>query len=128
MDYYEIGDTIHESKIYVEARKIEGYRVIVKTGRHKAQSVTLIENAKAVIVKKLKYANKKSNERTSSTCPLARPRPPLPLHEHLSGKPARPDGIATIPEGPAHELQPRARAVDPSGAKARPSGCPTLLK
>ena len=67
MDYYEIGDTIHESKIYVEARKIEGYRVIVKTGRHKAQSVTLIENAKAVIVKKLKFANKKSNECTSST-------------------------------------------------------------
>jgi hypothetical protein len=55
MDYYEIGDTIHGSKIYVEARKIEGYRVIVKTGRHKAQSVTLIENAKAVIVKKLKF-------------------------------------------------------------------------
>jgi hypothetical protein len=52
MDYYEIGDTIHGSRIYVEARKIEGYRVIVKTGRHKAQSITLIENAKAVIVKK----------------------------------------------------------------------------
>ena len=33
MDYYEIGDTIHGSKIYVEARKIEGYRVIVKTGK-----------------------------------------------------------------------------------------------
>jgi hypothetical protein len=44
MDYCEIGDTIHGPKIYVEARKIEGYRVIVKTGRHKAQSVTLIEN------------------------------------------------------------------------------------
>jgi len=27
MDYYEIGDTIHGSKIYVESRKIEGYRV-----------------------------------------------------------------------------------------------------
>lgn len=62
MDYYEIGDSIHGSKIYVEARKIDGYRIIVKTGRHKAQSVTLIENAKAVIIKKLKYSNKKSNE------------------------------------------------------------------
>jgi hypothetical protein len=62
MDYYEIGDTIHGSKIYVETRKIEGYRVIVKTGRHKSQSVTLIENAKAVIVKKLKYAAKKPTE------------------------------------------------------------------
>jgi hypothetical protein len=32
--------------------------VIVKTGRHRAQSITLIENAEAVIVKKLKYAYK----------------------------------------------------------------------
>ncbi len=56
MDYYEIGDTIHGSKIYVVARKVDGPRVIVKTGRHKAQSLTLIDNAKAVIVKKLKYA------------------------------------------------------------------------
>ena len=71
MDYYEIGDTIHGSRIYVEARKIEGYRVIVKTGRHKAQSVTLIENAKAAIVKKLKYAQ------TSAPVPLD-PRPDRP--------------------------------------------------
>jgi len=28
----------------------------MKAGRHRAQSITLIENAKAVIVKKLKYA------------------------------------------------------------------------
>ena len=62
MDYYEIGDTIHGSKIYVEARKIEGYRVIVKTGRHRAQSVKLIENANAVIVKKFKYATQNPNE------------------------------------------------------------------
>ncbi|HNX39774.1 MAG TPA: hypothetical protein PKK11_04260 [Methanothrix sp.] len=62
MDYYEIGDAIHGSKIYVEARKMVGYRIIVKTGRHKAQSVTLIENAKAVIVKKLKYSAKKSSK------------------------------------------------------------------
>ncbi|MCJ7443790.1 MAG: hypothetical protein MUO26_04550 [Methanotrichaceae archaeon] len=32
--------------------------VIVKTGRHRAQSITLIENAKTVIVKKLKYVYK----------------------------------------------------------------------
>ncbi len=56
MDYYEIGDAIHGSKIYVEARKVDGPRVIVKTGRRKAQSLTLVDNAKAVIVKKLKYA------------------------------------------------------------------------
>lgn len=58
MDRYEIGDALHGSKIYAEARKVDGPRVIVKTGRHRAQSVTLIENAKAVIVKKLKYVNK----------------------------------------------------------------------
>jgi len=56
MDYYEIGDAIHDSKIYVEAKKVDGPRVIVKTGRHKAQSLKLIDNAKAVIIKKLKYA------------------------------------------------------------------------
>ena len=43
------------SKIYAEARKVDGPRVIVKTGRHRAQSITLVENAKAVIIKKLKY-------------------------------------------------------------------------
>ena len=58
MDCYEMGDTLHGSKIYAEARKVDGPRVIVKTGRHRAQSITLIENAKAVIVKKLKYAHK----------------------------------------------------------------------
>ena len=53
-----MGDTLNGAKIYVEARKVDGPRVIVKTGRHRAQSITLIENAKAVIVKKLKYAYK----------------------------------------------------------------------
>ncbi len=55
MDYYEIGDALHGSKIDVEARKVDGPRVIVKTGRHKAQILTLIDNAEAVIIKKLKY-------------------------------------------------------------------------
>jgi hypothetical protein len=32
--------------------------VIVKTGRHKAQSITLVENAKATIMRKLKYVDK----------------------------------------------------------------------
>ena len=35
-DCHEIGDTLHASKIYAEARKLEGPRVIVKTGSHKA--------------------------------------------------------------------------------------------
>jgi hypothetical protein len=55
VDCYEMGDALHGAKIYAEARKVTGPKVIVKTGRHRAQSVTLIENAKAVIVKKLKY-------------------------------------------------------------------------
>lgn len=58
MECYEIGDTLHGSRIYAESRKVDGPRVIVKTGRHRAQSITLIENAKAVIVKKLKYVYK----------------------------------------------------------------------
>lgn len=35
--------------------------MIVKTGRHKAQSITLVENAKAIIIKKLKYVNKEED-------------------------------------------------------------------
>ena len=58
MECYEIGDTLHGARIYAESRKVDGPRVIVKTGRHRAQSITLIENAKAVIVKKLKYVYK----------------------------------------------------------------------
>ena len=58
MECYEIGDTLHGSRIYAESRKVDGPRVIVKTGRHRAQSITLIENVKAVIVKKLKYVYK----------------------------------------------------------------------
>ena len=58
MECYEIGDTLHGSRIYAESRKVDGPRVIVKIGRHRAQSITLIENAKAVIVKKLKYVYK----------------------------------------------------------------------
>ena|GEM_PF-195716 len=61
MDSYEKSDSLHGSKIYAEARKMDGPRVIVKTGRHRAQSITLAENAKAVIIKKLKYAYEKGD-------------------------------------------------------------------
>jgi hypothetical protein len=57
MDCYEIGDALHGSKIYTEARKVGGPRMIIKTGRHRAQSITLIENVRAVIIRKLKYVN-----------------------------------------------------------------------
>ena len=57
MDCHEIGDTLVDSKIYAEARKVDGPRFIVKTGKHRAQSIMLIENAKAIIIKKLKYVS-----------------------------------------------------------------------
>lgn len=60
---------MHASKIYAEARKIFGPRVIVKTGMHEAQSITLVENARAVIIKKLKYVNKEEDV-SSVTRPL----------------------------------------------------------
>ena len=55
MDCYEDGDAIYGAKIYAEARNVLGPSVIVKSGRHRAQSITLIENAEAVIVKKLRW-------------------------------------------------------------------------
>jgi hypothetical protein len=33
----------------------------VKTGRHKARSITLVENAKAIIIRKLKYVYEKDD-------------------------------------------------------------------
>jgi len=62
VDCYEMGDALFGAKIYAEARKVGGPKVIVRTGRHRAQSVTLIENAKAVIIKKLKYAYKNEED------------------------------------------------------------------
>jgi hypothetical protein len=55
MDCYEEGDALHGAKIYAEARKMVGPAVIVKSGRHRAQSITLIENAEAVIIRKLRW-------------------------------------------------------------------------
>jgi len=46
---------LHGSNIYAEARKMAGPAVIVKSGRHRAQSITLIENAEAVIIQKLRW-------------------------------------------------------------------------
>ncbi|NPV61581.1 MAG: hypothetical protein HPY61_02950 [Methanotrichaceae archaeon] len=64
MDYYEIGDTLRGSKIYAEARKVDGPKVITKTGRHRSQSITLVENAKAVIIRKLKYVHRTDDEQS----------------------------------------------------------------
>jgi hypothetical protein len=55
MDCYEEGDSLHGAKIYAKARKMQGPVVIVKSGRCRAQSITLIENAQAVIIQKLRW-------------------------------------------------------------------------
>jgi hypothetical protein len=55
MDCYDEGDALHGAKIYPEARKMTGPAVIEKSGRHRAQSITLIENAEAVIIQKLRW-------------------------------------------------------------------------
>jgi len=49
---YEVGDSIHGHRIIAEARKISDPVVIVKSARHKARRVALIENALAVIDRK----------------------------------------------------------------------------
>jgi hypothetical protein len=61
-----MGDTLHGPRIYAEAKKVDGPRVILKTGRYRAQSITLIENAKAIIVKKLKYVHKDGDKSTTT--------------------------------------------------------------
>ncbi|MFQ6063197.1 MAG: hypothetical protein ACE5J9_08505 [Methanosarcinales archaeon] len=43
--YTEVGDTIIGDVIVCEARKISKPVVLVKSGRHKAQQITLRENA-----------------------------------------------------------------------------------
>ena len=39
----EVGDSIHGHRIIAEARKVSDPVVIVKSGRHKAQRIVLIE-------------------------------------------------------------------------------------
>ncbi len=56
--FYKTGDTLIGDVIVAEARKISKPLIIIKTGRHKAQRVTLKENAKCRIEKKLRYISK----------------------------------------------------------------------
>jgi len=49
------GTTIKGQTIVGEARKISDVRVIVKSGRHKAQRVILKDNAKCTIAKQYKF-------------------------------------------------------------------------
>jgi hypothetical protein len=48
------GDTIKGDRIIGEAHKLSDIKVIVKTGRHKAQRIILRDNAMCIIDKKLK--------------------------------------------------------------------------
>ena len=52
--YTNEGDMIKGDRIIGEARKISDIKVIVKSGRHKAQRVILKDNAMCIIDKKLK--------------------------------------------------------------------------
>ena len=52
--YTDVGDTIKGDKIIVEARKIDKIKVIAKSGRRKAQSTVLRDNAVCVIDKRIR--------------------------------------------------------------------------
>lgn len=56
--YTERGTTIKGDRIVCEARKISQPKVIVKSGRHKAQKVVLRDNAECIIVKEWKILKK----------------------------------------------------------------------
>ena len=53
--YTTEGTTIKGETIVGEARKISDIRVIVKSGRHKAQRVILKDNAECTIAKQYKF-------------------------------------------------------------------------
>ena len=55
MDCYEEGDALHGAKIYAESRKMTGPAVYCKERQKRAQSITLIEYAEAVIIQKLRW-------------------------------------------------------------------------
>jgi len=49
------GDMIKGDRIIGEARKISDVKIIVKSGKHKAQRVILKDNAMCMVDKKLKF-------------------------------------------------------------------------
>jgi len=53
--YTKKGDCLQGDKIIVEASKIAKVKVIVKTGRHKAQQTVLSDNAFCVIDRKFEF-------------------------------------------------------------------------
>ena len=57
--YTKKGDMIIGNKIFCEARKISDITIINKSGRHKAQRITLKDNAFCVIEKEVKFKGRK---------------------------------------------------------------------
>ena len=49
------GDMIKGDRIIGEARKISDVKIIVKSGKHKAQRIILRDNTMCLIDKKLKF-------------------------------------------------------------------------
>jgi len=58
--FYDEGDSIKGGVLVGEARKISKPRIMVKSGRHKAQRIILVENAMCRIEKKLRFIPGKS--------------------------------------------------------------------
>lgn len=50
-----INDKLIGDKVVCEARQVNGPKVINKSGRHKAQRVTLKDNVECIIIKKAKF-------------------------------------------------------------------------
>ena len=57
--YTKQGTIIKGNRIVCEARKISKIQLINKSGQHKAQRITLKDNAECIIVKPLQMASKK---------------------------------------------------------------------
>jgi len=58
-DGCEARDTLHGYRIRTEVRKISDPQVIAKSERHKARRIILIENAEAIIERKLGWISKR---------------------------------------------------------------------
>ncbi len=56
--YTNRGATLKGDRIVCEARRISQPKVIIKSGRHKAQKVVLRDNAECIIVKEWKILKK----------------------------------------------------------------------
>lgn len=55
---YNENDVLIGDKVVCEARQIPKSKVINKSGRHKANRVTLKDNVKCIIIKKAKFVSR----------------------------------------------------------------------